>query len=289
MPQKMTMEVVEITPSMAEVWLNQSNVNNRTLSNYRVKRYAEDMKAGDWKMIGDPIRFSKTGKLLDGQHRLWACFMSGATFKALVIRGMEDSDQLLMDQGLPRTRGSQLQLLGYKHSRTLAAAATALWRMEMGRSTILAQGQTPSNSEVLHLIEDNPVLQECLNRYMAHKRTSGIGVHSGTVIAMYVYMRRYNAEKADAFIEQYLTGVGLSRGDAPLTLRDRIMQHKTRGHRVILRDMVTWVAYSWRAFAKGKKLTRITAVNTLPEFPGSPPWDEMDSRAKKTGVADSDV
>ena len=96
-----------IQPDMAAAWLEQ-NTNNRSINNTRVKRYAADMAEGNWAVTGDSIRFSKSGKLLDGQHRLWACVESAAPFTAYVLKGLPEDSQLYMDQGMPRSKGSQL-------------------------------------------------------------------------------------------------------------------------------------------------------------------------------------
>jgi len=267
-------KAIWVTPEMATSWLDK-NLNNRTINNHRISRYAKDMAAGNWKVTGDAIRFAKSGKLLDGQHRLRACIESETPFQSVVFTGVEEGAQLVMDQGMGRTRGSQLNILGYKRGRDLAAACSAYWRMEGGRRRILTRASSPSNSEVYDLLEEVPAIQECLAAYFSHKSQSGVRCHSGPSIAMYVYMRSWNKEKADTFFEKYLTGIGLEEGSPALALRERILQYRHKGFRITHDEFMTWLAYAWKAEIRGKKLRRLSPKYRLPMFPGSPDWDAM--------------
>lgn len=65
-----------------------------------------------WKMNGEAIKFSNTGRLLDGQHRLLACVESGCSVRTLVIRGLPEDTQETMDAGKSRTMANVLELKG---------------------------------------------------------------------------------------------------------------------------------------------------------------------------------
>jgi hypothetical protein len=262
---------------MAIEWLERNKLN-RPLNHHRVRRYAEDMNSGDWTVTGDAIRFSKSGKLLDGQHRLWACVESGKSFSTVVYTGLPEEAQLVMDQGMARSRGSQLILMGHKRGRDLASACLAFWRMENGRKKILARAGAPSNSEIFHILHENPDIEQCLTRFFAIKSQSGVRTQKGAMIALYVYMRRFSPLMADAFIEEYLTGVNLEPGSPTLALRERILQYRLKGWKILHSDFITWAGYAWRAYVKNAKMKRISCRNQLPEFPGSPPWDLMAAR-----------
>ena len=265
-----------VTPEMATNWLNK-NTSNRTLNNHRVVRYAKDMSSGNWRITGDAIRFGAKGRLLDGQHRLWACVEAETPFQSVVFTGVEDAAQLVMDQGMGRSRGSQLSILGYPRGRDLAAACTAYWRMEGGRRRILTRAASPSNSEIYDLLEQVPAIQECLGLFFSHKSQSGVRCHSGPSVAAYVYMRGWNKKKADVFFQQYLTGLDLAEGSPALALRERVLQYRHKGYRISHDEFLTWLAYAWKAATSGRKLRRLSPKYRLPMFPGSPDWDEMEA------------
>jgi hypothetical protein len=60
-----------ITPEMAERILS-GKAPNRHVSAGVIHKYARDMVAGRWRLNGQTIKISSSGKLLDGQHRLEA-------------------------------------------------------------------------------------------------------------------------------------------------------------------------------------------------------------------------
>ena len=76
--------VMTITPQIAQEWAT-LNTRNRPVRYAKVAQFARDMKAGRWHMTGDPIQFGISGRLLNGQHRLWACIMSDTAFETVVV------------------------------------------------------------------------------------------------------------------------------------------------------------------------------------------------------------
>lgn len=116
-------EVMHVTPELAQQWLG-LNSNNRHPSDRSVMRYRSDMREGQWIFTGDSIRFDRSGKLLDGQHRLMALASlegSGLSLPFVVMRGIDQRAQLVMDQGRKRSHADQLTLKGYRHTSLLAS------------------------------------------------------------------------------------------------------------------------------------------------------------------------
>jgi hypothetical protein len=94
-------KVVDVTPDMATKWL-EGNTHNRKLRQSHVDKYARDMKAGRWMATHQGIAFDEDGKLIDGQHRLWAVIESGCTVPMMVFNGLPRGTQLVVDDHLKR-------------------------------------------------------------------------------------------------------------------------------------------------------------------------------------------
>ena len=123
-------QIQTITADTATSWLKH-NTKNRKITPTTVERYRRDMEAGRWVYAADPIRFAENGRLLDGQHRLAALAqLPSAAITVLVVRGLQDEAQLVMDQGNKRTAGAQLSLHGFKHPNEIVAGAKVyiMWR-----------------------------------------------------------------------------------------------------------------------------------------------------------------
>ena len=101
-----------IGPTQAQELLS-GNTRNRLIHDWLVVSMTHSMSHGEWpdKML-DPIIVSKTGKLLNGQHRMWAIISSRTTQTFLVARNQEESQANFIDAGAPRSLGDRLEIIG---------------------------------------------------------------------------------------------------------------------------------------------------------------------------------
>lgn len=100
---KLTMVVELVTPAMAEQWLEKNYQHQRAIRWRDVERYAEAMRTGRWKLSPQGVAFTDTGKLADGQHRLWAIVQSETAVRLAVTRGMSEDAYVALDQGRVRS------------------------------------------------------------------------------------------------------------------------------------------------------------------------------------------
>lgn len=119
---------VLVDATIAEAWLG-ANTHNRKLSNVRVDQMVRNMKAGQWDDNGETVKFSKTGVLLDGQHRLSAIIESDTVQVLTVVAGLDDKVQRSIDIGGKRTVGQQLDLNGHHDGKALASIARFAMQM----------------------------------------------------------------------------------------------------------------------------------------------------------------
>ena len=150
-------EWVVVTPDIAREMLT-TNTHNRNVKS-KHHEYAEDMRSGAWRPEScDPLRFSRSGVLLDGQNRLHAVIESETTIPFLVVRGLSDETQSVMDSGVARKFADVLKLQGEEHHISLAAVVRLVWEWERGVS-YLAKGRA-TNSQLLRFLDENPELRE---------------------------------------------------------------------------------------------------------------------------------
>src|SRR5262245_12811859 len=84
-----------ITAEIAEAMLVRNRVGaNRRPTEDTVKYYARQMIGGEWKKSGQPIIFSDRGVVLDCGHRLWASYLSGASFPTYLVGDVAHDDAL---------------------------------------------------------------------------------------------------------------------------------------------------------------------------------------------------
>lgn len=93
-----------VTPKMAREWLDR-NENNRPLRPGVVDGFLNAYRRGEWKITHQGVAFAKSGRLLDGQHRL--TFISelpeGTTVPMNVSIDLDEDAFDCIDQGFKRT------------------------------------------------------------------------------------------------------------------------------------------------------------------------------------------
>ena len=98
-----------ITPEMAKEYLK-NNTKNRNISEVKVNTYAQEMRAGRWKLNGETISFDKNNALNNGQHRLRACIKANVPFPCVVVRGTDVDVMDTIDCGKGRSASDVLKI-----------------------------------------------------------------------------------------------------------------------------------------------------------------------------------
>lgn len=256
---KPTASVVMVTPDIAERWLL-ANVGNRKLKPQKVAEFARDMAAGAWQYTGEAIKFSRTGRLVDGQNRLNAVIRSGATVPMLVVRGLDDEAQRVMDTGAKRTSADDLTMHGEKHATILAAASRiALGVGEMGYGD--AHRYRATNSEIADFVAANPDIRTAA----AEAREVGSKMDCRPSLIAYAGWRlaRIDEHEACAFFQAAATKVGLREGDPVIAMCDRFADCRRRGLR-LQNDVVFSVifrAWNYRREGTSVRMIRVNSSN----------------------------
>lgn len=106
-----TTEVMEVTPALAEEWLKH-NIVNRTVRGAELEKLVRDMKNGCFVLTHQGIAFNEDGDLIDGQHRLMACALSGVTIRLMVTRYLPNDAATHIDNGAKRTFADAIKFSG---------------------------------------------------------------------------------------------------------------------------------------------------------------------------------
>lgn len=252
-----------ITPAKAKEYLSH-NRDNRNLRRKRILSYASQMKRGQWKNTGDPIRFASNGRLLDGQHRLQAVVEAEVSIPMVVIRGLDEETFKVLDSGLGRSPADALGI-SVTAANNKAAACRLLFVVDVGGD--------PRKTEDLQIVTRIDVA----DYYNAHQEDVDLGNSIGSRmyaqfaggnrtawIALAVLVQRVNATHADEFLEGIYTGANLAPGDPRLALRNYLANNRrlpSAGHHlgVLLK--------TWNAWMKGESrvLMAIRDDETFPD------------------------
>ena len=111
---------VEITPEMALAWLEVTDIQ-RPVKDRAVARFCALHRKGLMLNDGNPIKFSTSGKVIDGQHRLWTVVLTGLPFICDVRIGLPDEAATTSNGGTPGSLPDALAWAGLSNCTARAA------------------------------------------------------------------------------------------------------------------------------------------------------------------------
>jgi hypothetical protein len=255
-------EVVLVTSALAKEWLTHNPANRNVHPNV-VLKYSNDMRRGNWRLTGEPIKFDSDGTLLDGQHRLLAVINSGTSVHFLVVRGVEPEARFVMDTGSVRKAADALTIEGYSHTALLAATARLALRY---KAMPASAGRLPtmpvSNSDIRDFIDQHPHLIEAV-LFTRHYQTDILVPPSVLAMAHWLFAGRDRGE-AEAFVRALAEHNTSGQGDPRSALLKRLAMLRvdsSRGRVAV--DQSVYLALmirAWNGVRTGERLASIPST-----------------------------
>lgn len=246
------MKIVDVTPDVARKWLDR-NMGNRPVSTATVQRYAGEMSKGRWKMTGDPIRFSTTGKLIDGQHRLHAVIKSGVSIVVLMITDLQDSIFNVIDTGRGRGKSDILFIeygLPVETCKLLATSATIAYFYEQG---VFSLKGILSNDDLAEYVRSSPRLIAAA-QYVHDNVPRESPAPKSLAAAFFYFASGIDEPRAKIFLERFMVGAVLDANDNLLHLRNQCFSARASRRAMLPRDIFGRMVRIWNSERRGKPI-----------------------------------
>lgn len=246
-------QIVKITPKMAAEWLEQYNTHNRDLRQHTVDQISAAIKRGEWRLNNDAITFDSTGRLANGQHRLWAIVDSDTAVECMVLRGVDDDAQLTMDRGGKRNLRDHLKMSGESNWTILAAAINIKWRQENGLERTTS---TPTGAQALATFKKHSKLRNAVGP--ATRIVRKFKVSPAAVTVCYYDFAAIDATEAENMWQGLMKGEGLNPGDPVLALR-RWLENQQAAQGKAPSAVLTQAVFikTWNAIRDGRHVENI--------------------------------
>ena len=181
---------------------------------------------GQFQYNGDTLRFSSTGRLIDGQNRCHGCIKSGVPFLAIIVRELSDDAFGTIDQGVVRKFRDLLQFLQVPNTAAFAPVVAHILDYENG--VALGGGgerATPiSNDQRQAAMDRHPGIGKAVKFVLANRDNNpGIANRRSSIIAAYYFASQSNQVLADSFVTGLLKGNDLTADSPILALRNRLI------------------------------------------------------------------
>lgn len=211
-----------IDPETAYVYLGR-NLHNRNLREQRVLGIARDIVNNQWRETGEAIKFAADGTLLDGQHRLAAITVANKGITTLVVRGLDNGAQEMMDTGAKRSLSDLLKLRGEAYTTNLAALLRLVHAWKQGERGAMP---TYTNAELLTTLSEHPEVREILPK--AGRVGSAIHTPPTFIGLMWWVFEQIDPIDADDFFQRLGSDVGHSDTSPVTLLRRRLLSGDAR-------------------------------------------------------------
>lgn len=199
-----------ITQETAEAMLLRNPIGaNRRPTLPTIKYYAKQMVNNEWKKTGQPILFDSNGRLLDAGHRLWASYLSGASFPTYLIGDVPPDTNLFayIDNSKARSPSDALATAGLNG---LAKQLSSIVNIAMHYDHNCFQASTKKTLEkitpieVIRYVTERPNLRLAA-RFMAgeYKSAAAVLVYKDiAAFAAFQILDLYGEEELETFMTE---------------------------------------------------------------------------------------
>lgn len=247
--------ILEVTPEIAEFMLESNIENNRKISQSTVDKYAREMESGSWKFNGESIKFSKSGKMIDGQHRLQACIKSGISFETLINEELSDDTFHNIDTGVSRKSKDIAKMAGITDSIIVTTAAGKVKYLIKSEGKLMSGRLSKiywTPEEILTELSDYENDYTIWSKFAKsiHKLNSSMSVTSLIAFSIYVYRNNPDLENT---IKDFLKEYGDIEPACQTVRNLRIVLNSTNPKKLIAPEKEGCLKEAWNGYVTGKK------------------------------------
>ena len=255
-----------ITPSRAKELL-EANINNRRVKNEVVNRYAQDILAGRWKEdTGEVIKISKSGIVLDGQHRLYAIVKANIHVFLHIGYGIDDSVSDVLDTGSARSSSDLFVFNGIKNDTSIPSIIKKYYKF---KNNIFADklDKTLTNAQVLIEYRKNEDLWQDIANKSQNWYNSFAKILSQSILGgFYSTFKEIDPEIANKFMNELCTGINISN-DTIRILKNKLIQDKVSNKKISTTLKRIFIIKTWNCFIQGTELKRLSFDNENESYP----------------------
>lgn len=265
-----TTEIVKLTPKKARELL-EANVVNRRLRDNVVAAWREDMERGRWLMTGEPIKISRTGRLLDGQHRLVALAKAKVRHvEFLMVYGLPDDTQAVMDSGSVRSISNAIELTHGKGIQYLPVrSALARWLTVAPEPTVdmhAALKRKVTTAAALETYADNPDIPAAAQQGYHIRGAARLALSPSALAYSWLHLHRTDPEACERYFwsmeaMQFHDGLHDPRLAAWRRLSVLAEESAAGANARLAVAIVSVITRSWNTWRKGEDLQSITYKN----------------------------
>jgi hypothetical protein len=263
----LTLSVEDVTPTMAQQFLDGMMVDQRATKNRKVFNFGTDMEE-IWALTGEPLIFDWAGLMVDGMHRCKASVLSGETFTVLIVRGIDPGVVDRIDTGTSRSYGDVCKMRGLSDPTIAAALIRAgyLWT-RTPQVKMVSGAHSPSHVVLDRWLDEGNFedVAESVAVGIKVRRKLGTAMTPSAAAIAHWLLARVDRPDADRFMTSLADGAMMPATDPIMVLRDRLQRSiKFDEARLPQAEQLALTIKAWNHWRKRAKITRLIATRGGP-------------------------
>lgn len=234
-----------------------------------VLRYVEEMKGNRWKEdTGEMIKISKTGLVLDGQHRLYAVVKSGISINFHVIEDMDDKIFDVIDIGSKRSASDIFFIDNVKYSNVIPSTIQFYESLKYGsvstKTQINSKHSTTKLLELYH--EKHKFWDDVVKKSTLWYSNFSKILQPSTIGGMYALFSEIDEVDALNFMNQLCTGINITNNSICL-LRNKLTDDRISNFKMTHHYRNAIIIRNWNYFRENVKVSKIVYDSEKHSFP----------------------
>ena len=260
-----------VTPASARKYLD-ANTANRRVKQPLVLRYANDMLNGRWKEdTAEVIKISKSGVVLDGQHRLYAVTKSNMSVYFHIAKGLNDDVFDVLDTGSSRNASDVFKVKGIKNESQIPSIISMYNLLKLGKRVGVQKNYKPTNAVILEqYYKDELFWQEVTRQSQLWYKSFAKIIRPSIIGGFYAFLSEIGGERGYDFMKQFTTGIGIENNVISL-LRNKFMQDKMSPRKMPPTLKMALIIKAWNLFVKNQEIKLLKFDMQRDEFPTAIP------------------
>lgn len=217
-------EIRTITPTEAQIMLaTMPEDGNRKLKVSHAETLAGLILSDNWLVTHQGIAFDRSGRLIDGQHRLTAITIADRPVELMVTLGLDQESMDAVDRGTTRTIADLMRLTHGVNGGTLITAVCRVLQRELEGNR---RSQTVAGTMQVYR-RYQPGIEYVVAQLPGRQALNKAPIRAALVLG---HMAEGGPERLDAFVEDYRTGRHIDDRSPAWRLREVVLRiHNQKG------------------------------------------------------------
>lgn len=250
------------------------NLINRTIADSQLKKLVRNINEDKFQYITDGIGISEDYYVMNGQHRLTACFKAKKPIEVVVVPDLKRKAFSCIDTNKNRNLTHTLEVNGIQNSTSLSGLTKLhfLYNKDPKNFGVKGMRRVENEEGLQHCIQNQESFQDTYNTMKHYKEEKDLDITFPTIVFFFEIAKKIDREDAIRFIDRLIWGHALNRKSPILGLRN-YLSHKdyhnwrrnnTKATYYVLEAMVR----TWNMERNHQSTNkRIEVLKTLKRFP----------------------